>query len=70
MIFIDVIPSLNVIERHLCDIAAFIISDTILFNIFLSQVDSISENTNIIAVMDESRGLSYAASSSFPCFKS
>ena len=39
-LFLDVIPSLNVIERHLRDIAAFIISDTIFF-----------ENANIIAVM-------------------
>ena len=57
IIFLDVIPSLNVIERHLRDIAAFIISDTILFNIFLSQVDWNSEKGNIIAVMNKSSGV-------------
>ena len=41
----------------MCDIAAFIISDTILFHIFLSQVDWISEKANIIAVMDKSSGV-------------
>ena len=57
IIFLDVIPSLNVIERHLRDIAAFIKSDTILFNIFLSQVDWNSEKGNIIAVMNKSSGV-------------
>ena len=57
IIFLDIIPSLNVIERHLRDIAAFIKSDTILFNIFLSQVDWNSEKGNIIAVMNKSSGV-------------
>ena len=39
------------------DIAAFIISDIVLFNIFLSQVDWISEKANIIVVMDKSTGV-------------
>ena len=41
----------------MCDIAVFIISDIILFNILLSQVDWISEKANIIAVMDKSSGV-------------
>ena len=44
---------LNVIGRHLCDIAAFIISDNVLFTRFLSQVDWISEKANVIAAMDK-----------------
>ena len=39
IIFLDVILPLNVIERHLRDIAAFIILDNVLFTRFLSQVD-------------------------------
>ena len=55
--FLDVIPSLNVVERHLRDIAAFIISDTILLNMFLLQVDWISEKGNIIAIIDKINGV-------------
>ena len=43
--------------QHLCDIDAFIISDTILFNTFLSQVDWISEKANIIVVMEKNSGV-------------
>ena len=48
--------SLNVIERHLCEIAAFVIPDIVLLNIFLSQVDWIFEKANV-AVMDENSGV-------------
>ena len=48
--------SLNVIERHLCEIATFVIPDIVLLNIFLSQVDWIFEKANI-AVMDENSGV-------------
>ena len=48
--------SLNVIERHLCEIAALVIPDIVLLNIFLSQVDWIFEKANI-AVMDENSGV-------------
>ena len=55
--FLDVIPSLNVVERHLRDTAAFIISDNILLNMFLLQVDWMSEKGNIIAIMDKINGV-------------
>ena len=44
--FLDIIPSLSVFERNLYDKTAFIISDTVWFHIFLSQVDWISEKLN------------------------
>ena len=41
----------------MCDIAAFIISDTVLFNMFFSQVDWISEKSNIIVAVGKSIGV-------------
>ena len=40
----------------MCEIAAFVIPDIVLLNIFLSQVDWIFEKANI-AVMDENSGV-------------
>ena len=57
LFFLDVITSLSVIERHLCQTAAFIVSDTALFNRFLSKVDWIFEKAIIIAVMYETSGV-------------
>ena len=45
-------------------------SDTILFNIFLSQVDWISEKASIIAVMDKSNGVYFIIVSSKILFPS
>ena len=43
--------------RHLCEIAAFIMSVTVLLSIFLSQADWISEKANTIAVMGKNSGV-------------
>ena len=56
-LFLDVITSLSVIERHLCETAAFIVSDTALFNRFLSKVDWVFEKAIIIAVTYENSGV-------------
>ena len=62
---------MNVIERHLCNIAAFILCNTILLNIYfvINRLGILKSRYNC-CYGHKQRGLSYVAGSCFRCFRS